>query len=795
MEKWANWCVVRWKRAIAVALAITIVAAVGLALLRFDLTFYSIMPKNARATIELAEIIESFPSASSIVVVVSATPQTIKAATDDVAVSLLAPEFHDDIVRVDARIDDTFFVENGLMLLTSTQLKRLRALIVATAARNSGGSTGESKLATLEVRDLLKLLGGLTFTDGYYLNDAGDRALIFVQPSFTINDFTIFPKVIPEIERAVQEAAARHDAVAGLTGIVVVGKDEAETSQQGLELSAAIAILLILGILILVYRMWSVPIIAGAPLLLGVLWSAGFAGLILGRLNIMTAMYTVALIGLGVDYAIHLLTAYRQHRDDGIERREAVVASFTVSGRGVVVGAITTAIAFFALVFAKSDLVRELGIVAGVGILSELLAMLLIVPALLGWRASRLEKRERSGKPTGQSRFLDRVGRKVAKERDEKRYSSGRALITPLILVAATTLLGFFAPGIEVESNMMNMEAKGLESIELQDLMVEEFGAAPDTLLFLASSVEEASLISKKLETIEAVSAVDSISIYLPSETEQLERAIEIERLALVFEAILDNEGGELAPLARALWPMTVEPYIEVEDVPESVRSLYFADDGVRNLVTIIPADNLWELEERDRLLSDIASVTDRVTGMVLVADQMTVIAKIDGRTAAIAALIAIFVVLLIDFRNLTMALLNLIPLACAFLSLFGIMAILGIKFDFVNIIAVPLLIGIGIDDAVHVSHRYLHEGKGRMRRAVLRTGSAILLTTITTMIGFGSFIPSVMRAMRSTGIVLTLAMALAYLYSIVLHPALLVLVRERLKLSLSPVFMRGNGD
>ena len=151
------------------------------------------------------------------------------------------------------------------------------------------------------------------------------------------------------------------------------------------------------------------------------------------------------------------------------------------------VGATTTAIAFFALVFAKSDLVRELGFVAGVGILSELIAMLLIVPALLGWRASRLEKREMHRGRSAKPRFLDRVARKTQVNPDEKHYRSGKALVAALILVVATTILGFFAPKVQVETNLMNMEAKGLESVELQALMVEEFGMAPDTLSVLAA--------------------------------------------------------------------------------------------------------------------------------------------------------------------------------------------------------------------------------------------------------------------------------------------------------------------
>jgi len=172
---------------------------------------------------------------------------------------------------------------------------------------------------------------------------------------------------------------------------------------------------------------------------------------------------------------------------------------------------------------------------------------------------------------------------------------------------------------------------------------------------------------------------------------------------------------------------------------------------------------------------------------MILAADQLIKIAEQDSVRSMIAALIAVFLILLIDFRNLRMALLTFLPLLLSFGSLWGIMALAGIKFDFINIIAIPLLVGIGIDDSVHINHRYLLEGRGRMTETLARTGSAVALTTLTTMIGFSSFIPSVMRAMRSTGIVLTLAMALAFVFSVLFHPSLLLIVSERLGWNLEP--------
>ncbi|MCD6343645.1 MAG: MMPL family transporter, partial [Spirochaetaceae bacterium] len=255
--------------------------------------------------------------------------------------------------------------------------------------------------------------------------------------------------------------------------------------------------------------------------------------------------------------------------------------------------------------------------------------------------------------------------------------------------------------------------------------------------------------------------------------------------------ALSDFQAVFSPRLRNRILAMSSSEKISNEELPKMIRDTFISKDGKSNLVTISPRENPWHGQFRKVFNAQVSTVTDQSTGMILAADQLGNIAEHDSVRALIAALIAVFLILLADFRNLRLTLLTFLPLLLSFTSLYGLMALFGIKFDFVNIIAVPLLVGIGIDDSVHINHRYLMEGRGRMNLAISETGSAVALTTITTMIGFSSFIPSIMRAMRSTGIVLTLAMALAFIYSVFLHPALLILVSEKLGWNLNPRFFK----
>ncbi len=901
LTRWARFAARYPGRIFLVALAITIVMGVGMSMLAMEMNFYSIMPQSSSQVRDLKQIIEEFPFASAITVVVDGRnlPPTeskaaVKATIDEMYDTFTADEYSSAIDGVYGRMETDFFARHGFMITKPKDLERMRDLyanpdlvpfftalnddlereysgdgealeadenqvvswvggiekILDELDGSLGAAAGAGSSAAIE-GSIEAALDAYLIGDPYYLSRNEDMGILMIQPTYTINDLGPLVHETTRIENRVNEIAAANGLTAGLTGLLVVGRDEMVTSEQGFGLSMLIAIVLILALMIAAFRIRSAPFIIGIPLVLGVLWTMGLTGFALRRLNIMTAMYMVALVGLGVDYAIHLMTGFVQERDRGRSFEDAIAESFARNARGIITGGLTSAAAFFALLLAESAMLRELAVVAGLGIISELVAMLLLVPAILSWRNRRIE---RKGKP-------DPMLNRKAFIRPEFADGIGRAITARPGTWAAVLLLVGLAIGtqafhVRIQDNLMEMEAKGLSSVELQDVMTDEFGAAPDVLTIISSNRDELPPLVDQLDDLDTVKMVDAITNWWPTDAQTGERLPYIEeiRSALeswspgddpdpelliqelyrleanliemgdmavlggtdrvafalnratglnidgekvaesVFDRLFDHLGSPelndaaLSSYQRAFSTLlrdrvyrmaTADPITE-NDLPPQIRDAFTSRDGTTTLVTISPRQNPWNGEYRTIFTSQVETVTDRGTGMILAADQLISIAESDGTRGLIAALIAVFVILLIDFRNITITLLSFIPLTLAFATLIGLMAIFGIEFDFVNIIAIPLLVGIGIDVSVHINHRYLHEGAGEMHTAIARTGSAVTLTTITTMIGFMSFIPSIMRAMRSTGIVLTLAMALAFIYSILFHPAVLVLTSER---------------
>jgi len=157
---------------------------------------------------------------------------------------------------------------------------------------------------------------------------------------------------------------------------------------------------------------------------------------------------------------------------------------------------------------------------------------------------------------------------------------------------------------------------------------------------------------------------------------------------------------------------------------------------------------------------------------------EMLEIMLTDGVLAVILTLSAIVIVLLIDLRNITDTLLVLTPLLTALIWVTGFMYVFSIKLNLYNMVAFPTIIGMGIDNGVHIFHRYRETGKGSMRLVLRTTGMALVATSLTTMVGFSGLVPAHHPALSSIGILSLIGLGCCFVTAVTLLPAILQ-VRE----------------
>ena len=222
-----------------------------------------------------------------------------------------------------------------------------------------------------------------------------DLLFILLVPNNDKSSFTGYKDAVNQARQFIAETQKDFpDITVGLTGEDVISSDEMLTTQADVETASKIALFGVALLFIIAFRGVVKPMLAVFCLMLALCWTMGFTALTVGHLNILSVVFTTILIGLGIDFGIHILGRYKEERQQGREIQEALRQTLQGTGKGNFSGAITTAMAFGAMVLTDFIGIVELGWIAGWGILFCMIAMLLTLPALVTleekWRKTEI---------------------------------------------------------------------------------------------------------------------------------------------------------------------------------------------------------------------------------------------------------------------------------------------------------------------------------------------------------------------------------------------------------------------
>lgn len=222
---------------------------------------------------------------------------------------------------------------------------------------------------------------------------------------------------------------------------------------------------------------------------------------------------------------------------------------------------------------------------------------------------------------------------------------------------------------------------------------------------------------------------------------------------------------------------------IHIQDLPVSILDRYSNTHRDQFLVTVFPSGSVWhDAEFLKRFTQDVEDVSDRATGMPSVFQALIEVIGRDGRNAVLLTLGIVFLLLWLDFRSPFYALMAMVPLAAGVFWMVGFMHLVGMQLTVMNVMGLPLIVGIGIDDGVHIVHRLRMEGKGKLGVIFSSTGKAILLTSLTTMLAFGSLVFAIWRGFGHLGGALFLGVAACFLTTVIFLSGIIGL-RDRLSL------------
>ncbi|WP_129408422.1 MMPL family transporter [Marinitoga lauensis] len=220
----------------------------------------------------------------------------------------------------------------------------------------------------------------------YYYNESKTTLLIFLRPTNANHDMLFFEKMVSKVKKDIYPITKKYSTLnIGITGMPVIMAEQQQNLNSKITIISIIVLLLLIVLFTLSYKKFSSSIYIVMPVIIAIIWTLGINYLIIGRLNIVTSIFSILLLGLGVDYSLHFLTKFYYEINKGNDSYTALEKVFNHTLSGIFVGAITTASSFYALMLSKFKGLYELGFVAGTGILMSLISIIFILPSILSY--------------------------------------------------------------------------------------------------------------------------------------------------------------------------------------------------------------------------------------------------------------------------------------------------------------------------------------------------------------------------------------------------------------------------
>lgn len=531
----------------------------------------------------------------------------------------------------------------------------------------------------------------------------------------------------------------------------------------------------------LFFRRLSGAILVSLSLAMALCWTFGITYLVIGELNTITGFMVVILFGLGIDYGVHTFARYAEARSAGFSVQQAIDQMVCQTGTAVATTAITTAAAFFLLMFMDFKGFAHLGFIAGVGVLFSFVAMVMVLPSML-----------MVGEQRGWLHFAPKADRPVRPPPARGSLPWARAALVGGIALTAVALV--LASRVEFEYDFTNLRAISAERELVGDKTAGVFTLSESPAVVLADTpAEVAEIVAAVNETRRAdtvfptVARVRSIFSLVPDDQEV--RLAKIREIRTLVET--EAQGALTGDDARRL--ERLEGYLQVDapftwaDFPESDKRQFINTSGeVGNFVFIYPSVPLRDGRNAIEFRNDIGTITTP-SGQVfhaastnLIAAEMLVLMLSEGRWAAGLSLLLVALLVWSDFRSVRGTLLVMLPLVVAFIWAGGMMFLLGMKVNFYNMVVFPSIVGIGVDNGVHLFHRYLEEGSGSLPLVVRKTGWAILITTLTTVVGYSGLVAAHHPGLQSMGLVAVIGLISAFIAAVVLLPSVVQFLEKR---------------
>ena len=411
---------------------------------------------------------------------------------------------------------------------------------------------------------------------------------LLVRPTGSSHDPAFSLALIGEIEATVDQALATHPGVhlRWIGGAYRHNVEDYRGIQRDVWWTSGASLLLVLSVIALAFRSVRGLILVGVPLIASLVITVGLARILVGSLNTYTSFGSAVLVGLGIDFAVHLVGRYRELRAAGRDLRSAIVEAWDRVGPPCATAALTSAAGFLALSTADFRGFAQLGVLLAVGLMIALGTMVVVLPLLIPWLDD-------------DAPLLMGVGSGPSNSRSSYALAPGFLMV----LVIATGLLGATRlPKLQWEHDVSALRTDGLA---YQELGEEERALARESYSPVVVRFEDAEARSRAAAHIEVMLEEGTLP--------HIERALSIEtvlpadqadRLAALakLQGLLDHANLRYLPpplITRLQGLKGIElQALSPDDLPGPIRTLLGAADATEHRLLLLPRGNMWDLRQ-----------------------------------------------------------------------------------------------------------------------------------------------------------------------------------------------------
>ncbi|MEN8206514.1 MAG: MMPL family transporter [Pseudomonadota bacterium] len=656
------------------------------------------------------------------------------------------------------------------------------------------------------------------------------KRLVILQPQLEYSQLQPAKTAIHTVRELVRDLRLdpAHGVRVRITGKVALAHEELQTASRGALMTGLITLALVGTVLLVGLGSWQLFLASVLTMTAGLIMTAGFAAFAVGELNLISIAFAVLYIGLGIDYSIHLSLRYLELIRDSTPHAEALREALTGVGGSLFICTLTTATGFYAFVPTSFAGVSELGLIAGTGMIISLLLNLSLLPALLFLlppvRKGNVQPRHSRimGKVLGLPRTHARTvlwaaltvgvvavlllpGVHFDFNPLHLRDPQSESVITFRELLESSTTSPWRITVLTDDAVQANSLATQLEQLDVVDRVhsIEQFIPADqaekllilkDLALIVGAEFELQQItamtgfndnlkaVKDLLETLDRFVTTDQDRdlsdaaarlrrglkqfLYDMAATEAYQQDIQLSELE---ESLLGALPRQLHRLDASLNARAVK----LETLPNELLTRWVTDDG-RYRLEVLPARPLDNDANLREFVTRVQSVSPNATESAVVnvaASQVVVDAFIQALTSAMLVITLLLLLLLPDKSDV---LLVLSPLLLA-AGLTGAMAVLlHLPFNYANVIALPLIMGVGVDSGIHMVHRFRSALPSNRDLLGTSTGRAVALSSLTTLCSFGSLAFSMHPGAASMGKMLTIGITATMLCMLVVLPALI---------------------